>query len=144
MVDKGFRGKQYQKTTRASNPKRDYTRRNYEQFRWYLHLIINLTKLMKLITCSYFRLYTIIPFESEPIYYSMHCYWFYTDFHDPVLSFWPTSGHNFERHNTNLSSVNYLMTTVKIERAFIHVRSHIFLLSCSVHKTIKIFPLFRP
>ena len=40
------------------------TGHNYEQFRWYLHLIINLTKLMKLITCSYFRLNTNIPFES--------------------------------------------------------------------------------
>jgi hypothetical protein len=31
-------------------------------------------------------------------------------------------------HETpNLSSVNYLMTTVKIERAFIHLRSHIYL-----------------
>ena len=40
------------------------TGRNYEQFRWYLHLIINLTKLMKLITCSYFTLNTNIPFES--------------------------------------------------------------------------------
>jgi hypothetical protein len=29
-------------------------------------------------------------------------------------------GHNFERHHNNLSSVNYLMTTIKIERAFIH------------------------
>ena len=37
---------------------------NYEQFRWYWHLIINLTKLMKLIACSYFRLNTNIPFES--------------------------------------------------------------------------------
>jgi hypothetical protein len=37
---------------------------NYEQFRWYLPLIINLTKLMKLITCSYFRLSTNIPYES--------------------------------------------------------------------------------
>jgi hypothetical protein len=27
----------------------------------------------------------------------------------------------------NLSIVNYLMTTVKIERAFIHLRSHIYL-----------------
>jgi hypothetical protein len=34
---------------------------------------------------------------------------------------------NFERHHNNLSSVNYLMTTVKIERAFIHLRSHIYL-----------------
>jgi hypothetical protein len=39
----------------------------------------------------------------------------------------PRSGHNFERHHNNLSSVNYLMTTVKIERAFIHLRSHIYL-----------------
>ena len=38
-----------------------------------------------------------------------------------------SSGHNFERHHNNLSSVNYLMTTVKIERAFIHLRSHIHL-----------------
>jgi hypothetical protein len=46
-----------------------------------------------------------------------------TDFHDPVLvTLWPRSGHNFERHHNNLSSVNYLMTTVKIERAFIHLR----------------------
>jgi hypothetical protein len=34
---------------------------------------------------------------------------------------------DFERHHNNLSSVNYLMTTVKIERAFIHLRSHIYL-----------------
>jgi hypothetical protein len=27
----------------------------------------------------------------------------------------------------NVKSVNYLMTTVKIERAFIHLRSHIYL-----------------
>ena len=41
------------------------TGRNYEKFTFtYLHLIINLTKLMKLITCSYFRLNTNIPFES--------------------------------------------------------------------------------
>jgi hypothetical protein len=33
-------------------------------FRLYWHLIINLTKLMKLIACSYFRLNTNIPFES--------------------------------------------------------------------------------
>ena len=46
------------------------------------------------------------------IYYSMHCYGFYTDFHDPVLV---TLWHNFERHHNNLSRVNYLMTTVKIE-----------------------------
>jgi hypothetical protein len=46
--------------------------------------------------------------------------------YDPVLvTLWPRSGHNFERHHNNLSSVNYLMTTVKIERAFIHVRAHI-------------------
>jgi hypothetical protein len=46
----------------------------------------------------------------------------------PVLvTLWPRSRHNFERHNNNLSSVNYLMTTVKIERAFIHLRSHIHL-----------------
>jgi hypothetical protein len=38
------------------------TGRNYEQFRWYWHLIINLTKLMKLIACSYFRLNTNIPY----------------------------------------------------------------------------------
>jgi hypothetical protein len=35
--------------------------------------------------------------------------------------------HDFERHHNNLSSVNYLMTTVKIERAFIHIRLHIYL-----------------
>jgi hypothetical protein len=35
--------------------------------------------------------------------------------------------HNFERHHNNLSCVNNLMTTVKIERAFIHLRSHIHL-----------------
>jgi hypothetical protein len=40
----------------------------------------------------------------------------------------PRSGHNFERHHNNLSGVNYLMTTVKIERVFIHLRSHIYLL----------------
>jgi hypothetical protein len=34
-----------------------------------------------------------------------------------------------ERHHNlpTISSVNYLMTTVKIERAFIHLRSHIYL-----------------
>jgi hypothetical protein len=43
----------------------------------------------------------------------------------PVLvTLWPTSGHNFERHHNNLSSVNYLMITVKIERAFIHFGGH--------------------
>jgi hypothetical protein len=31
------------------------------------------------------------------------------------------------KYDNNLSSVNYLMTTVKIERAFIHLRSHIYL-----------------
>jgi hypothetical protein len=51
-----------------------------------------------------------------------------TDFHDPVLvTLCPRSRHNFERHNNNLSSVNYLMTTVKIERAIIHLRLHIHL-----------------
>jgi hypothetical protein len=42
----------------------------------------------------------------------MHCYGFYlgTYFHDPVLvTLWPRSGHNFEQHYNNLSSVNYLI-----------------------------------
>ena len=47
------------------------------------------------------------------------------------------SGHNFERHHNNLSSVNYLMTTVKIERAFIYLRSHIHLYI--IHMTLKPF-----
>ena len=67
-----------------------------------------------------------------------------TDFHDPVLvTLCPRSRHNFERHNNNLSSVNYLMKTVKIERAFIHSRSDVFLLSYSVQKPQN-FPLFIP
>jgi hypothetical protein len=83
---------------------------------------------MKLIACSYFRLNTNIAFESWPIYYSMYCYGFYlirTDLHDPVLvTLWPRSGHNFERHHNNLSSVNYLMTTVtwNLSLKFIEVR----------------------
>ena len=49
-----------------------------------------------------------------------------------LVTLWPRSGHNFERHNKNLSSVNYLMSIVNIETAFIHLRSHIYLLCYSV------------
>jgi hypothetical protein len=54
-----------------------------------------------------------------------------------LVTLWPRSGHNFERHHNNLASVNYLMTTVKIERAFIHLRSHIHLYI--IHMTYKPF-----
>ena len=137
------------------------TGRNYEQLRWYLRLIINLTILIKLITCLYFRLNTNYFFQyslwiiaalahiffnallqvlnrfSKSFYLkSVH---FLTVQHKLSRAFQtdnrirfshsvPRSGHDFEWHNKNLSSVNYLMTTVKIERAFIHLRSHIFLL----------------
>ena len=40
---------------------------------------------------------------------------------DEVLNFNNTMT-RVERHHNNLSSVNYLMTTVKIERPFIHLR----------------------
>jgi hypothetical protein len=49
--------------------------------------------------------------------------------------------HNFEQHHNNLSSVNYLMTTVKIES--IHSFTFTYPFVYNTHE-IKTFPLFLP
>ena len=127
------------------------TGRNYEQFRWYWpwHLII------------IYKFDQIDEADCMFIFQIKHQYsfwiiahilfnallrvltWLGTDFHDPVLvTLWPRSWHNFERHHNNLSSVNYLMTTVKNWKS---IRSFTFtyLFVYNTHD-IKTFPLFIP
>jgi hypothetical protein len=66
----------------------------------------------------------IISFNVTCSRHDIHCSWKIVHY-SVLVTLWPRSGHNFEQHNKNLSSVNYLTIPAKIERAFIHLRSHL-------------------